>query len=89
MRYLVISSAILSLLAGCASFEEAYHLDREYGQASRQAWDMQVAYPDYRHVDKVPETTEGITAEEIMEVHNQTFAEEPQQIDVFQLGIGQ
>jgi hypothetical protein len=77
------------LLAGCASLEEAYYVDREFGLAQQAAWDNQVAYPDYRHVAKIPETTEGVTAEEIMNVYNETFAEAPEQVDVFQLGITQ
>jgi hypothetical protein len=77
------------LLAGCASMEEAYYVDREYGLAQQVTWDNQVAYPDYRHVAKTPEITEGITAEQIMDVYNETFAEEPEQVDVFQLGITQ
>jgi hypothetical protein len=35
------------LLAGCASMEEAYYVDREFGLAQQAAWDNQVAYPDY------------------------------------------
>jgi hypothetical protein len=77
------------LLAGCASMEEAYYVDREFGLAQQVSWDNHVAYPDYRHVAKVPETTEGITAEEIMNVYNGTFSEAPEKIDVFQLGITQ
>ena len=87
MKRLTLIIAALALLAGCASFEEAYHLDREYGLASQAAWDQQVAYPDYRYAVKTPEVTEGIIAEEIMDVYSETFAEEPEDLDVFQLGI--
>jgi hypothetical protein len=80
---------VMVLLAGCASMEEAYYVDREFGLAQQAAWDKQVAYPDYRHVAKIPEITEGITAEEIMNIYNQTYAEEPEQVDVFQLGLTQ
>jgi hypothetical protein len=79
----------LVLLAGCATMEEAYYVDREFGLAQQAAWDNQVAYPDYRHVAKTPEITEGITAEEIMNVHNKTFAREPEQMQVFQFEIAQ
>jgi hypothetical protein len=77
------------LLAGCATMEEAYYVDREFGLAQQAAWDSQVAYPDYRHVARTPEVTEGITAEKIIAVYNETFAEEPEIADVFQLGIAQ
>lgn len=89
MRILACMITAMVLLAGCASMEEAYYVDREYGLAQQMAWDNQVAYPDYRHVAKTPEVTEGITAEEIMDVYNETFAREPEKVDVFQLGISQ
>jgi len=89
MKRLVLIAACMTLLGGCASFEEAYHLDREFGMASQAAWDKQVAYPDYRYASKVPETTEGITAEEVMDVYNSTFGEEPEQVNVFQMGLAQ
>ena len=87
MRFLACMITAMVLLAGCASLEEAYYVDREFGLAQQAAWDNQVAYPDYRHVAKIPETTEGVTAEKIMNVYNETFAEEPEQVDIFQLGI--
>jgi hypothetical protein len=77
------------LLAGCATMEEAYYVDREFGLAQQAAWDNQVAYPDYRYVAKTPETTEGVSAEEIMNVHNKTFAREPEETEVFQFEIEQ
>jgi hypothetical protein len=89
MKRLVFIVACMTLLGGCASFKEAYYLDREFGMASQAAWDKQVAYPDYRYAAKVPETTEGITAEGIMDVHNASFGEEPEQINVFQMGLEQ
>ena len=89
MKRLFLLVACMALLGGCASFEEAYYLDREFGMASQAAWDKQVAYPDYRYAAKVPETTEGITAEGIMDTYNNTFSEAPEQINVFQMGLGQ
>lgn len=89
MKRLFLIVAGMALLGGCASLEEAYYMDREFGMASQAAWDKQVAYPDYRYAAKVPETTEGIVAEEIMNVYTDTFGEEPEQIDVFQMGIQQ
>lgn len=77
------------LLAGCASMEEAYYVDREFGKAQLASWDKLVAYPDYRYATKTPESIEGISAEEIMHVYNQTFAKEPEQVDVFQFEISQ
>ena len=58
MRTLACVILATALLAGCASFEEAYYVDREMGQAQMMAWDNQVAYPDYRHIAKTPEVTE-------------------------------
>lgn len=88
MRAFLLTIAIIIVLGGCASVEEAYYLDQEFGEASQITWDQQVANPDYRYVDKVPDTLGGITAEEVMAVHNETFAEKPAKIDVFQLGVG-
>lgn len=86
MKYKVLVIGIMLALGGCASVEEAYVLDREFGQATQAAWASQVAYPD-RQTVKTPEGTEGITSEEIMDVYNQTFAEEPQQINVLDFGL--
>lgn len=89
MKFTTIAVSLSFLLAGCASLEEAYYIDREFGQAQMASWDRQVAYPDNRHADKVPEGVAGITAEEVMSVHNRTFAKEPQQVNIFQLDIAQ
>jgi hypothetical protein len=91
MKYKVLVIGFMLALGGCAapekaSFEEAYIVDREFGQATQAAWASQVAYPD-RQSFKTPEGTEGINAEEIMDVYNQTFAEEPQQINVLEFGL--
>lgn len=86
MKYKVLVIGFILALGGCASVEEAYVLDREFGQATQAAWASQVAYPD-RQTIKTPEGTEGITAEEIMDVYNQTFAEKPQQINVLDFGL--
>jgi len=89
MKYLILIIASAALLSGCASFEEAYQLDREYGMASQAALDKQIVYTDYRYAEKTPENTEGIVAEEIMDVYINTFAEEPEQVQVFRMGIQQ
>lgn len=86
MKYKAMIICFLIGIGGCASLEEAYILDREFGQATQTAWANQVAYPD-RQTLKTPEGTEGITAEEIMDVYNQTFAEKPQQINVLEFGL--
>lgn len=87
MKAFLFTIAVSFVLSGCASMEEAYYLDREFGEASMATWDQQVEFSDYRHADKAPVTLSGITAEEVMDVHNETFAEEPMEIDVFKLGI--
>lgn len=85
--YLLIIAASI-VLSGCASFEEAYYLDRDFGEASQSTWAHQVVPTDNRYVESLPQNLSGITAEEVMDVHNETFAEEPTEIDVFQLGVG-
>jgi hypothetical protein len=89
MKIIVITMLGLFTLAGCAAFEEAYYVDREYGQASRAAMEEQIIYKDYRHADKEPIGAEGIVAEEIMETYIDSFGEESTDVDVFQLGIDQ
>lgn len=83
----LLSIAALFLAAGCASFESAYYVDREFGQASQFSWDQQILYPDYRYADVIPEGNTGIVAEEIMTVHVETYKQEPTKVEVFQLGI--
>lgn len=87
MKKLSFVIATVLLLTGCASLQEAYYIDREFGQLSQASWDQQVAYPDYRYAAQTPETLEGITAEEVMDVYNETFAEEPQQANIINFGL--
>jgi len=81
--------AALVLAAGCASMEEAYYLDREFGQASQASFDQQILYPDYRYAGEVPEGAPGIIAEEVMAVHIDTYKTAPTKSDVFELGVTQ
>ncbi|MCK4621469.1 MAG: hypothetical protein KAT62_04555 [Desulfuromonadales bacterium] len=85
MKYGVLIIGLLLGVSGCASLEEAYIYDREFGQATQAALASQIVYPD-RQTSKTPEGVEGITAEEIMDVYNETFAEKPQQINILTLG---
>ena len=86
MKYKVLVIGFILALGGCASLEEAYVSYRDFGQALQTARSSQVAYPD-RQTLKTPEGAEGITAEEVMDVYNQTFAEKPQQINVMEVGL--
>lgn len=83
----LLSIAALFLVGGCASFESAYYVDREFGQASQASWDQQVLYPDYRYAHTIPEGNAGIVAEEIMAVHIETYKEKPEDVNVFQMGV--
>jgi len=85
MKYTVLIIGLLVGLSGCASFEEAYIYDHEYGQATQATFDSQVAYPDTQ-MQEGPEGIAGITAEELMGVYNGTFAEKPQQMNILTLG---
>ena len=86
MKYLLLIVFGL-LLTGCASFQEAYILDQEFGVASEAAWQQQIAVPAPSSADRVPMGIEGITAEEIMGVHNGTFAEKPMKQSVLSFGL--
>ncbi|MFP3984293.1 MAG: hypothetical protein ACLFV2_11470 [Desulfurivibrionaceae bacterium] len=82
---LLLALAAAFLLSGCQS----YHADRDFGLASQAAWDSQIAHPG-RVIDTVPTGREGITAEEVIDVHNRTFGEESKQSEVISLeSIGQ
>ena len=86
MKYLL--PIVLGLmLTGCASFQEAYYLDREYGVASKAAWEQQIAFPDAAPEQQALMGMEGITAEEIMSVYNGTFADEPMEQSILSFGL--
>jgi hypothetical protein len=94
MKTMILLLASSILLVGCASFEEAYYVDREFGQRAQETWDMQVAYPDYRYaVDQTtgefrnPETLEGLPAENVMEVYTDTFADAPTDANVIEFNL--
>ncbi len=87
MKISIVIAALL-LLYACAPFQEAYYVDREFGKESQAAWDQQIIdkKPD---TEKVPEGIAGISAEEIMNVHNKTFAEKPKKSALFEFDMGQ
>lgn len=76
--------ALSLILSGCATLEEAYYVDREFGQDSRQVFASQQLNPD--HTSPPPAGLEGITTEQILEVYQQTFAEK--QLRSKNLGLG-
>ena len=73
MRYLALLFLTAAVLAGCA--QEAYYTDREYGIASRDAFDQQVVNKDYVHASKTSDSMEGLHAEPIMEMYHDSFGE--------------
>lgn len=94
MKTMILLLASSLLLVGCASFDEAYYVDREFGKQSQETWDMQVAYPDYRYAAdqttgefKNPEGLEGLPAENVMEVYTDTFADDPTEGNVLNFNV--
>jgi hypothetical protein len=87
MKGLFVAGFALFLLTGCASFEEAYYLDREFGKAQMESWNKMIAYPDYRYADQEPEGMAGIHGEAAMDIYHRSFDKEPTHTEVFQLGI--
>lgn len=85
MKKLIILPVTLGLLLGCSS--TAPYVDKEYGEASRMAFETQIADQTYRHADKVPEGMTGLNAEKIMAVETEAFSEKTGKVEVFQLGI--
>ncbi|MFA7534958.1 MAG: hypothetical protein WCY68_02595 [Desulfuromonadales bacterium] len=88
MKTLILLSAAFLLLSACAPVEEAYYIDREFAKASQAAWDAQIINKENTHADKVPEGIAGITAEEVMGVHNRTFAKQPKESKAFEFNMG-
>jgi hypothetical protein len=86
MKKMFIIPVSLLLLAGCSSTP---YLDKEFGNATRESLEMQIANKDYRHAAKTPEGMSGVVAEEVMEVYTDDFGKAPEEVDVFQLGIQQ
>jgi len=85
--FLILVVAMIG--GGCASFEEAYVLDREFGQAQMQSWDRLIAYPDGRYAERVPEGLNGIHAESAMGVYHKSFSKEPTESEVIKLGFSE
>ena len=73
MRYLALLFLTAAVLAGCA--QEAYYTDREYGIASRDAFDQQVVNKDYVHASKTSDSMDGLHAEPTMEMYHDSFGE--------------
>ena len=73
MRYLALLFLTAAVLAGCA--QEAYYADREYGIATRDAFDQQVVNKDYVHAGKTSDSMDGIYAEKTMEMYYDSFGE--------------
>lgn len=88
MKRIVLALIAVTALAGCTIFNEAYMLDQEYGDASNAAFESQIAHPDYRYANVVPEGMEGVNAEGTMDIYNKSFQEEPSKgIDPFVFGV--
>lgn len=69
MNKLIILPVALGLLVGCTS--NTPYVDKEYGEATRMAFEMQIADQTFQHADKVPEGISGLTAEKIMKVYTE------------------
>jgi hypothetical protein len=82
MKKTFVAALFALLVTGCAAFEEAYYIDREFGQASQAAWDRQIVSKNQPYGDQPAEGLAGITAEEIIQVHNKAFAEKPTKANV-------
>lgn len=88
MNRVVLLIGVVTVLAGCAPFEDSYYLDREYGKASQAAWDAQVVRKNHPYADRVPEGMPGITSEEVVNIQNKTYAEKPRKSAIFDFDMG-
>lgn len=87
MKTTVLLSMIACLfLAGCA--QEAYYVDKEFGAASRDAFDRQIVNHNNPNAGKTPETLTGVHAEPLMGRYHQTFGEgfTSEDIDISDVG---
>ncbi len=67
MTRLFLAASLWLALTGCAALEEAYYVDREFGTAAQNTWDLQVAHPDLRHAGNLPRGLDARTAEETLQ----------------------
>jgi hypothetical protein len=88
MMRIILFGILLITAAGCAPFRDAHYLEQEFGKDSRATWDAQIVHKDPPHGDRVPEGMSGITAEEVMSVRNQMYADKPLKSQVFEIGMG-
>ncbi len=88
-RILFVAAA--ALVAACTSGPpvafETPDVDREFGQATRESFARQIAYPDRPHAAKVPAGLEGVFAEPVMQNVHKSYAKTPETTDVFELGV--
>lgn len=86
MSKICISLTAFLLLCSCAARQEAYHIDREFGTASRTVFEKQIANPEEQNA-RTPEGIAGINSERMMAVHNDGFGKPPQETNVFNIKI--
>jgi len=75
MKYFAFAGGLLFLIVGCAPPHETRFVDEEFGKAQLAAWDQQIINHDNPYGTTPPEGMEGISAEELMKVYNDTFTE--------------
>ena len=85
LTLLIILVPVAMLFSGCS----AAYTDKEFGKAQMLSFDSQIAYPDYRYAQSVPNELEGILAEEVMRGYFQSFKQgfSKQDIDITSTGI--
>jgi len=77
--------ALAMISSGCS----ALYTDKEIGKAQMGSYDKQIAHPDYRFAQKIPNTMEGIVAEEVMQTYSESFQQgfSKQDIDITSTGL--
>jgi hypothetical protein len=81
MKKMLVVPLALGLLVGCSSTP---YVDKEFGQATRTAFETQIADQTYRHAEQTPEGLEGIVAEEVMTVYTDDFGQAPTDAKIIQ-----
>ena len=71
MKTILLIFCLSFIFLGCAN--DAYYADREFGIASGDAFDRQIAHKDYIYANKPVEGMAGIHAEPTMEMYHDSF----------------
>jgi hypothetical protein len=86
MKRTFLILTVMLLLNGCQAGKATYHIDKEFGMATRAALEQQIANPAMA-ISDIPEGVAGINAERMMIIHNDGFGKIQTQRDIFTIQL--